>query len=70
MAKAWCSWAGRYQLRKWLAKRRKQKHCFHHEIGGNPANTTPAFSWIEQRIIDAGRAKMFWCTECEKVWIP
>jgi hypothetical protein len=54
---------------KWWAKRQKQKRCLHHEIGGNPANSKPAFSWIEQRLIDAGLRKMLWCTECERTWI-
>lgn len=54
---------------EWRRKHRKQKHCVHHEMGGNPANTTPAFSYIEQRLIDLGRRKVLWCTECEKTWI-
>jgi len=53
-------------------QRRKQRACFHHEIGGNPANTTPALSWIKQQIIDLGRRKIFWCDEeqggCGQVW--
>lgn len=52
----------------WWHRHRKQKNCFHHEIGGNPANTRPAVSWIQQQIIETGKAKMFWCTECEKTW--
>lgn len=54
---------------KWWRQWRKQRRCLHHEIGGNPANTTPAFSYIEQRLIDVGRRKMLWCTECERIWI-
>jgi hypothetical protein len=56
-------------VKKWLEKRRKQKCCLHHDMGGNPANSHPAESWIKQVIIDCGRAKMFWCTYCEKTWI-
>lgn len=56
-------------LKRWWEKRQKQRRCLHHEIGGNPANTTPAFSYIEQKLIDTGMRKMLWCTECEKTWI-
>lgn len=57
------------RFRKWREKRYKQKYCMHHDIGGNPANSKPAVSWIEQRIIDLGRRKIFWCTKCLKSWI-
>jgi hypothetical protein len=53
---------------KWR-RRRKQARCFHHEIGGNPANTVPAVSWIAQELIDLGRGKLFRCTGCGKAWI-
>lgn len=54
---------------KWWRQWRKQRRCLHHEIGGNPANTTPAFSYIDQSLLDVGRRKMLWCTECERTWI-
>lgn len=57
------------RLVSWWARRQQQRRCFHHEIGGNPANTRPAVSWIHQELIDLGRAKLFRCTECGKVWI-
>lgn len=53
----------------WYKRWRLQRYCFHHDKGGNPANTWPAFSWIQEQIIDAGRAKMYWCTNCKKTWI-
>jgi hypothetical protein len=56
----------------WTPKARKRKKCFHHEIGGNPANSRPAVSWIEQQLIDVGMRKMFWCDErqggCGQTW--
>jgi hypothetical protein len=57
----------------WWERRRRRKYCFHHDIGGNPANTQPAVSWIRQQIIETGKAKMYWCDEqqggCGKTWI-
>jgi hypothetical protein len=57
----------------WRERRRKRKYCFHHDIGGNPANTRPVVSWIKQELIDLGRRKMLWCDEaqggCGKTWI-
>jgi hypothetical protein len=57
--------------RLWYWHRRRAR-CFHHEHGGNPANTRPAHSWIQQQLIDLGRRKMFWCDEaqggCGKTW--
>jgi hypothetical protein len=47
---------------------RQQRQCFHHDHGGNPANTRPAISWIKQQIIDMGRRKMFWCDRCGRTW--
>jgi hypothetical protein len=55
-------------IAKWWRARRKRKDCFHHDIGGNPANTRPATSWINQQLIDTGRRKMFWCTKCGQTW--
>lgn len=53
---------------KFWERRRRQRYCLHHDTGGNPANTHPAVSWIEQRLIDAGRRKMLWCRTCLKHW--
>jgi hypothetical protein len=52
------------KLRDWRTRRR----CFHHDRGGNPANSRPAFSWIGEQLIEMGTRKMFWCTECGKTW--
>lgn len=58
-------------MRKWLARRRKEQSCFHHNMGGNPANSMPAISWIKQQIVDP--RKLFWCDErmggCGKTWV-
>jgi hypothetical protein len=48
---------------------RKRKYCFHHDIGGNPANTRPAHSFIHQELIDTGMRKLYSCSKCGKVWI-
>ena len=45
----------------WLARWRLQRSCFHHDH-----NTGE--SWIESRLIDLGRRKMFWCVRCERTW--
>ncbi len=53
-------------------RRRKQRHCFHHDRGGNPANSRPAVSWIKEQLVDLGRRKMFSCDDdkgCGKTWI-
>lgn len=57
-------------LLEWYRKRQLRKFCFHHDEGGNPANTLPAISWIQQQTIETGKAKMYRCTNCEKTWIP
>lgn len=49
-------------------KRREQRECMHHDIGGNPANSRPAISWIAQHLIESGKCKMLWCTRCDKTW--
>jgi hypothetical protein len=54
----------------WWRRRQLRKYCWHHDEGGNPANIYPAISWIEQQIIETGKAKMYWCTKCGKTWIP
>lgn len=43
--------------RRWLIRRR----CFHHDHRAE-------VSWIQSRLIDLGRRKMFWCTRCERTW--
>lgn len=55
-------------LRKW----KKQRQCFHHrQRTYNSLNLQwlSAESWIRSQLIETGKAKMFWCTECEKTWI-
>lgn len=56
-------------IKRWWSFRQARKTCFHHDIGGNPANTRPAISWIHQELIDLGQRKLFRCTHCERVWI-
>lgn len=58
----------------WWRQWKRQRRCFHHDKGGNPANSTRAVSWIKEDKIDTGMRKMFWCSKqmggCGKVWIP
>lgn len=58
-------------ISEWRHRRRKRKYCFHHDEGGNPANSRPAVSWIKQRILDY--RKLYWCDEemggCGKRWV-
>lgn len=49
-------------MRAWLARRRKRRNCFHHDH-------RTGTSWIKSQLIDYGR-KLFWCTTCERTWIP
>ena len=56
-------------LKRWWSFHQARKTCMHHDLGGNPANTEPATSWIIQELIDMGRRKLFRCCKCEKVWI-
>jgi len=46
----------------------RQRDCMHHDIGGNPANTRTPVSWIKQELIDMGKRKRFWCTNCGRQW--
>lgn len=55
-------------MMKWLRRLLDQRQCFHHEKGGNPANSYPAISWIAEELYDLGRGKSFWCTHCGKEW--
>lgn len=54
----------------WWARRRRQRECWHH---GFHSVTGDVESWIASKLIEMGRAKMFWCEEdlggCGKVWI-
>jgi hypothetical protein len=56
----------------WTPAARRRAQCFHHEIGGNPANSQPAVSWIKQELVDLGRNKRFWCDPamggCGRQW--
>lgn len=58
-------------MKKWFTRRRNERACFHHDPGGNPANSKTAFSWIKQEIIDW--RKLYWCDEavggCGKRWV-
>jgi hypothetical protein len=44
-----------------LAAWRRQRACFHHDW-------TTGQSWIENRLIEMGSRKMFWCRECGRTW--
>jgi hypothetical protein len=48
--------------------RTRPRRCFHHNIGGNPANTRTPISWIKQELTDLGRRKRFWCENCGRQW--
>lgn len=52
-------------LRRWWSYRQARKTCWHHAF--RPDET--AVSFIRSELIDLGRSKRFWCTECRKVWI-
>lgn len=48
-------------LKTWLKAWRERRRCFHHDW-------RTGTSWIEDQIVDAGRAKHFWCTRCRRYW--
>lgn len=53
---------------RWSTRRRQ---CWHHSpirraVPGDLG--APAQSFIESKLIDLGRGKMFWCRECGKTW--
>lgn len=51
----------RRQPRTPWGKWRRRRECFHHDrLTGQ--------SWIEDRLINMGSQKMFWCTECGRTW--
>ena len=56
------------QVSSQVSQWRERRQCFHHDRGGNPANSWSAISWIAERLIDTGMRKMFWCTHCQKTW--
>ena len=47
---------------RWGTARRDRAACFHHDHRTGE-------SWIESRLIEVGRNKIFWCTKCGKTWI-
>lgn len=47
---------------KWLERRRTQRMCWHHE-------RATGRSWLESELVDLGRRKVFWCTNCERRWV-
>ncbi len=49
--------------RAWRDRRRTRKNCFHHD-------RVTGTSWISSQLIDLGSRKLFWCTTCERTWIP
>jgi hypothetical protein len=48
-------------LVRWWRQRRKRKNCFHHSLSTGE-------SWIVGQLVDLGRRKMWWCTECDRRW--
>lgn len=55
---------------KWWRKRKQQRDCFHHRLPSiTGLSDFPAESWIKSQLIETGKAKMFWCVECDKTWI-
>jgi len=56
---------------------RKQRQCFHHEIGDYDRTALKSKdnyarigkSFIKSKLIDVGARKLEWCTECDKTWI-
>lgn len=47
----------------WLFRtRRERARCFHHDH-------RTGVTWIQWELIDAGRAKLYECIRCGKVWI-
>ena len=55
------------RLAEWWRQRQSRKYCFHHDTF--IANGRVAMSWIKSELVDLGRHKRFWCTQCRKVWI-
>ena len=61
----------------WIRKRKKRKECFHHSLPtreyisgtGGEFVSMPPESWIQSQLIDTGKRKMFWCTQCGRTWI-
>jgi hypothetical protein len=54
---------------RWYKRWKQQRECFHHELPSVYHPELPAQSWIKSQLIETGKAKMFWCTGCEKTWI-
>lgn len=46
---------------RWWRRRRKRAWCFHHD-------DRTGTSWIDSRLIEMGKSKMFWCRECDQTW--
>jgi len=46
------------------SERWQRAECFHH----NHKETVRGDSWIKSELIDFGRNKMWYCTECHQVW--
>ena len=45
-----------------LANWRQRRNCWHHDH-------TTGQSWITGHIIDAGRAKLWRCSNCDRTWV-
>jgi len=45
-----------------LTRWRLRRMCWHHDRRNSE-------SWIAEQLIDVGMRKMFWCTECGRMWI-
>lgn len=46
-----------------LLVQNKQRNCFHHEPRSRE-------TYIASTLVDLGRKKLWWCTECKQRWIP
>lgn len=42
-------------------RRRAQRECFHHDPRAGE-------SFLRSQLIETGKAKMFWCTVCNRHW--
>jgi hypothetical protein len=45
-----------------IGRWRRQRSCWHHDH-------TTGQTWISGTLIDAGRAKLWHCTHCDRTWI-
>lgn len=46
---------------EWYRKRQVRKYCFHHDMHLGE-------TFIRSQLIETGKSKMFWCTNCGRGW--